>query len=86
VTSAVDIKTLCKTIKRYANEGLYLYNTKHKCFKIKNAETYVDDGVLLFVGSYCSDTDNKEVYYLKRRHNLSSTELKNRIKNFSKND
>jgi glycerol-3-phosphate cytidylyltransferase len=29
---------------------------------------------------------NKEVYYLKRRHNLSSTELKNRIKNFSKND
>lgn len=29
---------------------------------------------------------NKEIYYLKRRHNLSSTELKNRIKNFSKND
>lgn len=29
---------------------------------------------------------NKEIYYLKRRHNLSSTELKERIKKLSKND
>ena len=29
---------------------------------------------------------NKEIYYLKRRHNLSSTELKERIKKLSKSD